>query len=1165
MNRLLMLLGSDFCGNLLAALLHSLWQGLVIAGLLLAFLRTRAAKDANVRYIAGLVGLSAVVLCVFFTWAVLDYEPQPAGESISGNVLSELPTATATHIESSSAGNSTGTETPESGGSSTASAGIDWRAWAICLWLGGVVVMLLRLVCVAVGGSSLRRQCEAPDNEQLLTLVKHMRRDIGIARRIPVAVSERISVPGVAGCIWPTLLLPVSMVSGVPTGDLRAILAHELAHIKRYDYLANFCQMVIEAFLFFNPAVWWISKQIRIEREACCDQAGITATGQAIRYAEILADWARRLKQVNATTAGPAIGFGKADDSGSLLERIRRIIITGHRPKLRVSWYIATITLIVSLALLVGIWRGTTMTVAVAAKLLTPQERIDKIREIERDHLTFENREFTQVDQITISGSVRTIDGKPLDKMAVVRISSKGPKNSSTKGIQISRGDEGPFSSYGLLSAKVNYGIIRLHVKAQGYAPAFAGPLSTRPGGEIKDLNFILDKGFTAKLKIVNEDKEPVGGASIVGDYQHNPGVSYNDIKLTTDEDGFAIVENAVDKPAQFSVMADWYEAEKFEDIRLSSGQPAVLKLKRTRETTGVVLSKETGEPVPGATIRVLMVMKLSRTHSYGPDDGPVLTAADERGRFALRTLRSDSQYLLSVEDTGLGHKLMYNVIPGQENLIIHLPGKIRIAGRITGPIEKLPERNGKRVINYSSGIDFDHHSHWTSGKHAPVELRDGQGYFEIKDIPGNRLSIGSGGYRKVIDIERERPGEVVIDLAHKVTEDGREYKNRELILKFDCPEGSPAPEGKLQFKYIDPDFAVNTYRNREVAIRDGQGTIEIPAPGKVGYDNQGIAGYWFSEKSEIQVPYAEDSFVITIPAVPAGSIYGEVFEADGSKADNVLVAVVAVEKSPLMGKSPFLNVEGKSTASEGEPDARYVISPLPLGGKYVVIAHKKYLYTVSEQIMLDETGPIRRLDMTLPEGRAFDVRIVDENGKAMPSVPVKLDYDTPWNHGFSREAMYTNAEGKLVVERFNPNVPGSYWAVVKDLAGYRPVRKKIVNTQEPLEIKLEKGHVVTGIVVDVDTGMPIPGVEVYALPTDFSVPEPTTYLDADQATDKQGRFRFSTMAKREYQLNVRSGRLMNPRGSEVVTGGRAGQVILRVKLRQSSEIKSRIPVLQNN
>ena len=84
------------------------------------------------------------------------------------------------------------------------------------------------------------------------------------------------------------------MVSGIPADDLQAILVHELAHIRRYDYLVNFLQMVVEALLFFNPAVWWISRQIRIEREACCDAAGVLWTGHRHKYAEVLVAWAQR-------------------------------------------------------------------------------------------------------------------------------------------------------------------------------------------------------------------------------------------------------------------------------------------------------------------------------------------------------------------------------------------------------------------------------------------------------------------------------------------------------------------------------------------------------------------------------------------------------------------------------------------------------------------------------------------------------------------------------------------------------------------------------------------------------------------------------------------------------------------------------------------------------
>ena len=107
MNRLISLLDSEFCGNLLTALLHSLWQGLVIAGLLLLFLKSKAAKDANVRYIAGLIALTAIVLCGLFTWAVLDYEPLPAGETLAGDSPSEMTISISGQIESSKESNLT--------------------------------------------------------------------------------------------------------------------------------------------------------------------------------------------------------------------------------------------------------------------------------------------------------------------------------------------------------------------------------------------------------------------------------------------------------------------------------------------------------------------------------------------------------------------------------------------------------------------------------------------------------------------------------------------------------------------------------------------------------------------------------------------------------------------------------------------------------------------------------------------------------------------------------------------------------------------------------------------------------------------------------------------------------------------------------------------------
>lgn len=375
MNHLIRLLDNDLCANLVMALLHSLWQALAIAGLLLLFLRSKAAKDPNVRYAAALIALTAILLCGLFTWSVLEYEPAALAETPSVVLLGKEAVSTPEQVPTGVEHTYVRAQTPGPPDASDSPSHTNWRVWVICAWLLGVAIMLLRAIYTAVGGAGLRRQCRPLEDEHILALVEQLRQSVGIARRIRVAASQHISVPGVVGCIWPTLLLPVSMISGVPRDDLRAVLAHELAHVRRYDYLVNFSQMLIEAIFFFNPAVWWVSKQIRFEREVCCDEAGVAATGQRIRYAEVLAEWAQRLRDTNANVAAPAIAFGRADDSGGMLERIRRIVLVGHRPRLRVSWHIATLTLVLSLGVLAGLWRGTTMTVALAARLPAGQSR----------------------------------------------------------------------------------------------------------------------------------------------------------------------------------------------------------------------------------------------------------------------------------------------------------------------------------------------------------------------------------------------------------------------------------------------------------------------------------------------------------------------------------------------------------------------------------------------------------------------------------------------------------------------------------------------------------------------------------------------------------------------------------------------------------------------
>ena len=369
MSHLNMIIQSELCTNLLSALLHSLWQGLIITGILLLYLKSKATQNANTRYAASLVALFSILVFLFVTWSILNYKPaQPDIDTFTPG--------TSTQINTTAIQRQIGSTPINHNETQNISTSFTWKLPVISLWLTGVLIMLFRAIYIITGGAKLQLHCKALEDEHILTIIENLRKSLRITRKIYIVISEHISVPGVIGFFKPVLLLPVSMISGIPSEALQAILAHELSHIQRYDYLVNFCQMVIEALLFFNPAVWWISRQIRIEREVCCDNAGIMAVGQRIKYADVLVGWAQQMKDRDMESVEMAIAFGKQNDNSGMLERIKRIVSTDHRPRLKVSWHIAAVTLVLSIATLAGLWQGTNLTIAIAGELSTKSSRV---------------------------------------------------------------------------------------------------------------------------------------------------------------------------------------------------------------------------------------------------------------------------------------------------------------------------------------------------------------------------------------------------------------------------------------------------------------------------------------------------------------------------------------------------------------------------------------------------------------------------------------------------------------------------------------------------------------------------------------------------------------------------------------------------------------------
>jgi hypothetical protein len=138
----------------------------------------------------------------------------------------------------------------------------------------------------------------------------------------------------------------VSVITALPATHLDAVLAHELAHVRRHDYLVNAVQTIVETLLFYHPAVWWCSRQIRIEREHCCDDLVVEACGDRVGYARALAQL-EELRGLEPMLSLNATG-------GRLIDRVRRML--GHEPmnaRRSTTWMIAAgLTVLVAAVIL---------------------------------------------------------------------------------------------------------------------------------------------------------------------------------------------------------------------------------------------------------------------------------------------------------------------------------------------------------------------------------------------------------------------------------------------------------------------------------------------------------------------------------------------------------------------------------------------------------------------------------------------------------------------------------------------------------------------------------------------------------------------------------------------------------------------------------------------
>jgi beta-lactamase regulating signal transducer with metallopeptidase domain len=284
-------------------LIHSLWQALLVYGTVTIVLRIIPSHRSSLRYVVALSSLAVVLVAsaaTFWWYSQVPAHPTGAVDTTYHYITTDI-------------------AAPASIGEQALTYLAAHMNLILAIWFAGTLLFSLRMAGGVWYVTTLRRASSPVGAawQQRLDALVHQ---LDIHRVVTLATSVRLQAPVVLGYIKPVILVPAGMLAGLSMEQVETILLHELAHIRRHDYLANLAQMLVEALYFFNPCIWALSAQVRTEREHCCDDAVVHYGGNARAYATALV----QLEEVRLRQTGVALSL--AENKHQLLTRIKRIM-----------------------------------------------------------------------------------------------------------------------------------------------------------------------------------------------------------------------------------------------------------------------------------------------------------------------------------------------------------------------------------------------------------------------------------------------------------------------------------------------------------------------------------------------------------------------------------------------------------------------------------------------------------------------------------------------------------------------------------------------------------------------------------------------------------------------------------------------------------------------
>lgn len=1034
-----------FSSRLCVTLLHSLWQVALVTIVAVLVARTWRKPSAARSYTVHWTALMIALVALPVTWLVVDASgAKNIGHSASTDATSpEVPSWTAAQammpaevpevtvepviIFSQQLPDLQKAETPNPASAfsptvAVATASADWQKytkWIAVLYVIGVISMLSRLAVAMRKAHQLAESARPIHNEALLSVVRRLATTWSM-KVVPVlSEAERIFVPQVVGLLRPTILLPAAAINGLSVDELEMILAHEVAHIRRYDMWAALIQRLAESLLFFNPAIWYLNRRISELREYCCDDIACQAQTIVdppphVRYAHALLRVVE-LGQPNAVGSPHLTTLAASGRSPSeLRRRVTRLFGEPMREPLRLSRGGFLTCLAVAALLLVGpvfLPTGSRENSITAANPEPDESRkpnSDATSTSAKKQEDDSTREF-QLDVVGPSGS-------PVAN-AVVSIRSNKPIESE----QIRRGTFDRKHSYGAyvktnelgqltVAWERSSGYVVFAIEQPGYGPYWAqwnsDDLPEKHTAE-------LDAAWSVGGIVVDENGQPIAGAEVSpsvefkkppGDTSHLGGGAsvktdadgkwrYDLVPVLTEKDYVHIsIDHPNHQPQRLPLPRSEFE------VRGDASPSRTIVLKAGVKITGKVIDNS-GNPIEGATVRTKFVNEVREAKT------------DAAGTYAIG---GGEPRLTRIVAFAKGHAMEL-----QEVLVDPRMKPVDFTLKPGGHVRiRVVDENGKGLAK--ARIFFQRwrgHIDYSEFRHVN-QYADENGVWEWNEAPLDEFQA---------------------DICHP---DGMQLSSRPILASAEEYVFSPPPLLVVSGSVIDAKTRMPIPSFRVVSgLRDAPGLnsgeywnrreAEQFTSGKYRVTNsrEALAHMWRIEAEGYKnavtrdIKMDEGSITIDFELQPAADIQATILTPEGKAAAEADIAIGVARDRITIRNGKIREQETRATRLKADPDGRFRI-PDPDVPFQIVIMHA------------DGYAHVKSIDGPIPETITLNAWARAEGSfrvgiQLVPDVPIGIhgaglsSYDRENGPDVSIQTIgTTDSAGQY---RFDRIVPGFY------------------------------------------------------------------------------------------------------------------------------------------